>query len=401
MKRDFAVRQKLSGNTSRPTSLRRENAPTSIHLPISQAHDPQDHMNDDDSVITPRPTAIGMIRPAVTPGLAIGTATPFVNGNTSKAQNDSSSTAEEGTSLDKLMSRNSQHRSSTDRKSDYFPSSAEAKGPADDQNRGAVTPGDTSLEGATLAATQSPVDGEKDEKAKESRFGKSFRMKFPKKLGRTSTDVKPAPMDEKSEESDKSEDKEDRTLQDNLYGIIQKIRFEYEELLQNKFTTYLPSGITPSLVSETPKLHLPQYTTVIIQDERPDSGGVADLYRGTVRSVGYDADLIEKVAPTWLGDLLLRVRALLSRFDQTTNLNRIKCRQRKYPKFHLSYSPIKIFCQALRVLMGERLIDIFILLLQNPKFLLIYCQEFATKRKSDATSQEDTCLCRRENRNAR
>ena len=317
LKRDVALRQKLSESISRPSSLRRENAPTSIHLPTSPAEDSQDIMNDDDSVITPRPTTNGMVRPAATPGLVIGAASPFVNGIAPKTQIETSSTAEEVNSLDKLASQNSQQINSTDRKSDYFSSSAEARSPADDQSRGAITPGDTSLESANLAATQSPVDGEKDEKAKESRFGKSFRMKFPKKLGRPSTDVKPAPVDEKSEESDKSEDKEDRTLQDNLFGTIQKIRFEYEEQLQNKFTKYLSSGIVPSAVSETPKLHLPQYTTVIIQDERPDSGGVADLYRGTVRSVGYDADLIEKVAPTWLGDLLLKVRILLLQSDQT------------------------------------------------------------------------------------
>jgi WD repeat-containing protein 48 len=51
-------------------------------------------------------------------------------------------------------------------------------------------------------------------------------------------------------------------------------------------------------------------TTVIIQEET--SGGSADLYRGTVATVGEDASLIEERAPMWLGDLLLRVSFSLS-----------------------------------------------------------------------------------------
>ncbi|KAL6719357.1 hypothetical protein ACLMJK_003596 [Lecanora helva] len=305
-RRDAAFRDKLAAETSKPSSLRRENAPGSIYLPTNQPQEAQDLLNDDDSIITPRATLNGGIRPAITPGLAIGTATPSVNGNNHRVQQDRLGTAEEGTSLEKQASQSSQSRNSADRKGDYFSSSAQVKSLGDDENKGPTTPGEVSHEGTALTTTQSPIDGERDDKAKESRFGKGFRMKFPKKLGRPSTDVKPVLVDEKSEESDKSEDKEDRTLQDNLYGTIQKIRYGYEERAQNKHALYLPSSISPSLLSETPKLHLPPYTTVIIQEERPDSGGVADLYRGTVRSVGYDADLIEKMAPTWLGDLLLK-----------------------------------------------------------------------------------------------
>lgn len=259
-------------------------------------------------MITPRPTTNGIIHP-VTPGLTIGTATPHINGTSLNTQMDRPGTAEDDTGLDRRASQRSQPRNSSDRKSDYFSSSSQAKSPVDTLSRGPITPGDTSLEGTTLASTQSPIDGDKDEKAKESGlFGKSFRMKFPKKLGRPSTDVKPVVVDEKSEESDRSDEKEDKTIQDNFYGIIQKIRFGYEEQLQNGYSQHLITSINPSVLGETPKLQLPPYTTVTIQDERPDSGGVADLYRGTVSSVGYDVDLIEKVAPMWLGELLLKVR---------------------------------------------------------------------------------------------
>ena len=133
-------------------------------------------------------------------------------------------------------------------------------------------------------------------------------MNFPKKLGRSSVEVKPIVVDDKSEESDKSSEKEDKIVEDNFYGIVQKIRNDYDEQLLASPGGPLPTGISPSLPTETPILKPPPFTTVIIQEDRPDSGGVADLYRGTVNSVGKDADVIEKTAPMWLGDLLLRVR---------------------------------------------------------------------------------------------
>ena len=132
-------------------------------------------------------------------------------------------------------------------------------------------------------------------------------MNFPKKLGRTSVEVKPAAVDEKAEESDKSEEKEEQLIEDNFFGTIQRLHYDYEEQLQNTSAQAIPSGIYPSSSNETPKLEPPPNTTIIIQEDRPDSGGVTDLYRGTVQSVGQDADLIEKSGPMWLGDLLLRV----------------------------------------------------------------------------------------------
>lgn len=115
-------------------------------------------------------------------------------------------------------------------------------------------------------------------------------------------------VDDKSEESDKSSEKEDKVVEDNFFGTIQKIRNEYEEILQGHLREPLASAIVTSLPNETPVLKPPPLTTIIIQEDNPDSGGVADIYRGTVNCVGYDADLIEKKAPMWLGELLLKVR---------------------------------------------------------------------------------------------
>ena len=311
--RDATYRRELVARSSKPSSIHREHAPPSISLPPPPPKDNSQNMIDDeDSLITPKPVANGVAaKPPTTPGLAIGLATPQANGaatHSSPAQNvqtNLSPTAEEGSSLEKRISQHSAGRSSTD-KADYFTSSTSTKSPAETQTT-------VLSDSATLTNQdgniQSPTDGDKDEKTKEGKslFGKKFRMNFPKTLGgRSSTDTKPMVVDEKAEESDKSSEKEEKHVEDNFLGTIQKIRYDYAEHLQNNPTQQLPAGIIPSLLSETPILRHPPNTIVIIQEERPDTGGVADLYRGTVGSVGQDADLIEKFAPMWLGELLLR-----------------------------------------------------------------------------------------------
>lgn len=179
-------------------------------------------------------------------------------------------------------------------------------------------------------------------------------MNFPKKLGRTSVDAKPPVVDEKSEGSEKSEDREEKLIQDNFFGTIQKIRHDYDEHLQIDATDSLPIGITPSLPNETPELRLPPYTTIIIQEDRADAGGVADIYRGTISSVGHDADLIEQTGPMWLGDLLLRVcnytwTACLFKLRYC----RIKFPSKTYRRCHSFSCRSRIFCPVSQVPMGE------------------------------------------------
>ena len=303
--RDAVYRRELVARGSTSSSIHRENAPAFLSMPVTSAE-------DEDSLITPKPITNGVAaKPPATPGLAIGLATPHNNGptiHTSPAQNAQSNllpTAEEGSSLEKRISQQSGGRTSTD-KSDYFTPGTRPKSPAENQNT-IPTENATSVNPESVA--QSPADADKDEKTKEGKslFGKKFRMNFPKNLGgRTSTDTKPAVVDEKAEESDKSSEKEEKHVEDNLLGTIQKVRYDYAEYLREDPSRQLPAGIIPSPLSETPILRHPSNTVVIIQEERLDSGGVADLYRGTVSSVGQDADLIEKSAPMWLGELLLR-----------------------------------------------------------------------------------------------
>ncbi len=217
------------------------------------------------------------------------------------------STLEEGAELEKRLSQQSQPKTSSERLSDYF-STRPSPHPAAEAN--------TKVGGAASEANAEPTQtalepAEKEEKVKEgsSLFGKKFRMTFPKKLGRSSIDSKPPVVDEKSEESsERSSEREVRTIEDNMHGIIQKIRHEYDEKLEANPGQPLTPGITPSLPNDTPVLEPPALTTIIIQEDRPDSGGVADVFRGTVGSLGCEADQIERVAPVWLGELLLKVR---------------------------------------------------------------------------------------------
>ncbi|KAL8738021.1 MAG: hypothetical protein Q9181_001128 [Wetmoreana brouardii] len=279
-------------------------APRLTQLPSPATAIWQNLQENDDSLITPRPPN-GNSLPAVTPGLAIGLATPHPGFATNSTNGPHNEPATDHSSLEKTSSNQSQSGGQTDKPKDYFSASPHAHA-SSDQRAGPATPGEDSSE----ASTQSPVDGEKEDKPKEptSLFGKRFRMNvnFPKKLGRTSVEVKPPAADERAEESDKSEEKEERIIEDNFFGAVQKMHYDYEEYLSASPSQPLPAGIFPSSINETPLLEPPPYTTIIIQEDRPDSGGVTDLYQGTVRSAGQDADQIEKSAPMWLGDLLLR-----------------------------------------------------------------------------------------------
>ncbi|KKY14129.1 putative wd repeat protein [Diplodia seriata] len=161
--------------------------------------------------------------------------------------------------------------------------------------------------------TQSPTEGDKENGKESTMFGRKFKMSFGgmKKLGRTTTSdttSKPSiesPTDTPEESDSHTSKSEDRVIEDNLLGVIQTMRHRYEDELQGGAQN-LTSAITPSLANETPVLKPPIATSILIQEDRPDSGGVADLFEGTVSSLGQQADFIEKVAPKWLGEVLLK-----------------------------------------------------------------------------------------------
>ena len=332
IRRDQTFRSQLLA-AQEEKKVERANAPGNIQIPQTQVNGW--HTDETESALTPRPTN-GVTKPS-TPGLGIGIATPGSTNlsspvKTSAGANALTPTAEEGASLNRTKSVTSQPRQSSDRNSGYFSSSI--AGNADLVTPSAVpkppvTPGESAV-ADELATTTDP----KDTPGKEAGlFGKKFSMRGMsfsgmKKLGKTqSTDKeKPAVVEEKEESTDSdarsSKTTSSRNVDDNFLGTVQKIRFGYEDSIQHQIQGQqahenglpvpaipqieLQSAITPSLPADTPVLKPPFNTTVLIQEDRPEAGGVADLFEGTVGSLGTQCDLVEKAAPMWLGEVLLR-----------------------------------------------------------------------------------------------
>ncbi|RAL00914.1 Pkinase-domain-containing protein [Aspergillus ibericus CBS 121593] len=192
----------------------------------------------------------------------------------------------------------------SDRSSDYFSSSSKPHGLAPiDTDKAPPTPG----EPTPTALPQSPAEPDKEERKRgASIFGKKFRMDFPKKLGRSSSEVKPQIQEEKVEESDLSSVKEEKVFETNLSGFIERTRHEYEEWLAANPGQELLSAFAPSPDSETPALQIPARTGVFIQEESGDTAVASDLYRGTVGQISQEIDKLEKSIPLWLADLLLK-----------------------------------------------------------------------------------------------
>jgi len=289
IKRDEAFRKEL--NESIKKNVQRANAPISIQMPSSPMTSWQDTSG---SAITPR--ANGNSYP-MTPGMGIGVATPA-------PLNHLPGVPEDGAPLDKRASQAS--RTSAEKSGDYFSSTPIA-------TEASSKPTAMPSESQDGKAPKSPSDADKETNGKDDSkgFGKKFRMGMSfgsKKLGRSaSTNTeKPVVVDEKVEDgSETSENGEkEKEFDDSFFGIIQKVRNDYDKALQENPDQPVESGITPTVPNEAPVLKPPPMTTVIIQEET--SGGSADLYRGTVETVGEDASLIEARAPMWLGEVLLR-----------------------------------------------------------------------------------------------
>ncbi|KIV87431.1 hypothetical protein PV11_02976 [Exophiala sideris] len=294
--RDEAHRRTLQSAPAASKGLVRPGAPTSIAMPQSAASTP---LVSPGQIATPRASNGKALVPP-TPGLVIGAATP---GFIPLSSTLTPTAEEEAEHTNGIVSPVSPTPTGADQ-NDYFSSSASGHNRSEassEHQKMPETPGGT--EGMPLATPTSP-----SEEKKKGLFGKKFPMTFPKKMTRTSTEVKaPVVPEEKSDTASFTpSEKEEKVIEDNFFGVIQKIRHEYDEHLESKPDQPLPAGITPSLAMETPVLNPPPHTTVIIQEDNPESGGLADQYRGEISELGNEADTLEKIAPMWLGDLLLK-----------------------------------------------------------------------------------------------
>lgn len=271
IRRDEEYRKTLEEKRVRKENIQLQLPPTTFSM-IDAAGSP---------VTTPtaKNTGSGFYLFPQTPNMGIGVATPNVSFMTTPWDGDTA--------------RKSMERQSVD----YFSSGGGVSSPLV-KNSGA-TPGEPE------EVPGSPVET-KEEKG-TSRFG--WRPFGNKKLGRSaSTDMgtkSPLPnTDEKPSEQTVAEENSDKpdALDETLGAVIRKIRAGYERDTSDEGITTV---ISPSLPQETPVLKPPHGTSIIVQEEKPDFGGVADLYRGTVGSLGEDADLLERVMPAWLAELLL------------------------------------------------------------------------------------------------
>jgi len=323
IKRDEAFRKQLLD--AKRQSIERSHPQSNIHIPPNNITSWKDTGSGPASSTTLRPTN-GFHPQTHTPGLAIGLASPFPLQQT--VSQTASQTAEDGHPT--VYSPNHPRTSSDRTSTDYF-SSHTFSGPAFPPSN-TVTNGQTVTSNEQIPASDaSPLSERTDNQEKTSEdqkkgmFGsKKFRgLGFGmKSLKREKTNeaanAKPAPVNETpSEDSDSRSSKtEDRIIEDNFLGVIQRIRHGYEEQLHHPHPYLQKDGeepnlrldcvISPSLPNDTPVLKPPTNTTILIQEDRVDSGGVADLFEGRVGSLGHQADLIEKVAPTWLAECLLR-----------------------------------------------------------------------------------------------
>ncbi|KAI0205782.1 WD repeat-containing protein [Astrocystis sublimbata] len=302
IKRDEAHRHKLNDDIERRLATAQPNLPLTVSIPSIDGS--QVWQSTGSPVMTPR--ANGSVLMATTPGLGIGAATPSVY--------FPSVPERVGTPAGSVEKQPPQ--SSRPSGEDYFSSGISS---ADAPYKIATTPGATEPPAAPPAVEtpKSPLETKDKDKEKEkdgakspvNPFGKKFRMGMPfgsKKTGRSASSnvEKPVVVEEKSEENkSESSSNHEKEVDDNFGGAVQKIRNEYEKQLLEKPRQAVETKITPSLPSETPVLKLPPGTKVIIQEET--SGGSADVYRGTVMTVGVDADIIEEKAPMWLAEVLL------------------------------------------------------------------------------------------------
>ncbi|KAL3472095.1 hypothetical protein BJX99DRAFT_249906 [Aspergillus californicus] len=241
-----------------------------------------------------------------TPGFGIGFATSpasLASPAFSQSLNAQNLGTSPGESSDYLMSHQGAdvaRSSMSDRSSDYF-SPPKTQAPPD-TDKPLPTPGEQ-----TPTPAQPPSEPDKEERKKgSSLFSKKFRMDFPKKLGRTSSEVKPQIQEEKVEEPEPTSVKEEKVFENNFGGLIERTRHEYEEFLSSNPGQELVSVLVPSDEGDTPALNIPPRTVVFIQEESGDSVVASDIYRGDVENIGQDIEKLEKSVPLWLADLLLK-----------------------------------------------------------------------------------------------
>jgi len=252
---------------------------------------------------TPRAGTNGMHYAVTTPGMNIGLATPLITNFPKTSADDTVG------HLAPMAEEDANFRSSQE-KHDYFSASSTPGG--HDEPR---TPG-TNLSNINTTATQ-PASTANVPPETPSGSKLSFGKLWGKKANRNSTSEEKRPViDENAAKAESAETepvKPAEVYDETLGGVLKRMRREYASGGAASDGT-IKSAICPSLPNDTPVIKHTSEMVVIIQEDKPDSGGVKDVYRGTIGQLGAEADELEKVLPAWVAEAILFVSLCLYLF---------------------------------------------------------------------------------------
>ncbi|EWC45391.1 hypothetical protein DRE_00790 [Drechslerella stenobrocha 248] len=292
IKRDDEYRKNLASAQAARETQRRQNAPSAIILPS-----PPSGLVEPTTpgTATPRPGLNGLVGAQYpqTPGISIGLATPAAT--------------HFPLHLPPMAEEESKDKPGTSGDSDYFtipsrPKDDETSTTATGSTSGiAGTPSVPATTPAEPAATPAAVAAQPTTPSATSKL--SLSKLWSKKPKQTEEKKPEEPKPEEPAEPVKLVEQFD----DTLLGVVRRIRKSYDAYTPDRALPdfSIKSAINPSLPSETPVLKHPPEMVLIIQEDSPDSGGMKDVYRGTVGEVGNEADELEKVLPAWVADAIL------------------------------------------------------------------------------------------------
>ncbi|KAF3935545.1 hypothetical protein ABW19_dt0202177 [Dactylella cylindrospora] len=297
IKRDEDYRKEATETQVAREQARRQNAPSAISLPAPLSSWQE---SSSPSATTPRPGLNGLsgAHPPMTPGMSIGLATPaaahFPGNSPSVLPPMAEEDAKSGISHEKP-------RASSE--NDYF--SSVPAGPKDEGNSNATASTATTTPGVPATTPAEPAQSTNAPAATSKLSLSKFSSSLWSKKSKQTEEKKPE--EPKPEETPAEPVKQPEQFDDTLAGVIKRIRQSYDSYIGDRLSSefQIKSAICPSLPSETPVLKHPPEMVLIIQEDSPDSGGVKDLYRGTVGEVGREADELEKVMPGWVADAIL------------------------------------------------------------------------------------------------
>lgn len=292
VKRDDQFRHNLLRNLrNAPSITRRVAAPSSIELPPTQL--PAD-VQESPSMTTP--LASGKSHPKSILGLAIGAATPLskivrTGASPARSKNGQSVTTS-GQASEQSKTPAGQQRKSGE---DYFTAKVQEDGDDTSSN-----------------ASQQAEKLDKD--VPGASFSQRLRNTFsPKKSSRATTMsevTKPAAaVDGNADESDaksKSSDLDETSHNDRMLAVIEDMHSTYLQS-QDPGGDLVKSLINTYSLDDAPVLRPAPGTKVLIQEEATGAATSKDLFEARIGELAQSADSIERCAPSWLGEILLRV----------------------------------------------------------------------------------------------